>query len=557
MRTIVASRWWLCGVVALGATLRIAHVLALRRTIWFDHLVVDPQFYDDWAQRIAAGDWLGGDRAFYMDPLYSYVLAILYRVAGHDLLLARLLNVAFSAGACVVVALIGRRVGGRSSPAATGSIADDGALVGGLAALGLALYEPDIFYVGEVDKTSLSMLLGAAAFALVLGRSLRARFAAGAAIAAAALTRANFLVFVPLAAVAALLDRDDRAARVGRVPRSVAAAALVVAGAGLVLAPVAWRNHHVAGVWVVTTSQGGQNFYTGNNPTNPYGAYGAVPFVRANPYFEEIDFRAEAEARAGRSLSPNEVSWFWFREAFRHMREHPSFAARAFARKLLLFWNDFEISDNQDQYLLERYSPVLRLPLLGFGTIAPFALLGALAFAPTRRSVRLLGACVVVYWLSLVAFFLFSRYRIPVATALLPLAALGALELVARLRARRGVAPAAVAIVAGAVVCFVHVGLFWRDHPVTIEMRLRHLADMQATVGLVPEAIVTLKEAVAPCPPGCPWALADLFELYLRTGRAAEGEAWFREFVATHPQQLDAPEYLERLHAARGGSPGG
>ena len=40
---------------------------------WFDHLVVDPEYYDAWARQIAAGDWLG-DRAFYMDPLYPYVL---------------------------------------------------------------------------------------------------------------------------------------------------------------------------------------------------------------------------------------------------------------------------------------------------------------------------------------------------------------------------------------------------------------------------------------------------------------------------------------------------
>ncbi len=536
MTDVVGSRWWLVGVVALALALRIAHVLALRHTLWFDHLVVDPQFYDEWAQRIAGGEWLGGPGAFYMDPLYSYVLAVLYRVAGHDLLLARLLNVACSTGACALVARIGRRTGG--------------AVAGGLAALGFALYEPEIFYVGEVDKTSLSILLAAAALALALGRSLPSRCAAGAATAAAALTRANFLLFVPLGAVAYLLDRDDRAARVGPLARSVAGAALFLAGAGLVLAPVAWRNHHVSGSWVVTTTQGGQNFYTGNNPTNPYGAYGVVPFVRPNPHFEEIDFRAAAESRVGHAMTPNEVSAFWFRESFAHIAEHPGFAALAFARKALLFWNDFEISDNQDQYLLERDSPVLRLPLLRFGLVAPFALLGAIALVPTSRTVRLLCGFVVAYWLSLVAFFLFSRYRLPVVVALMPLAALGVVEVARRLRERRGRFAAAAVLCVALGLCFVRIHLFWRDHPVTIEMRLRHLADMQAEVGDVDGAIATLKEAIAPCPPGCPWALADLFELYRRSGRNAEGAAWLRTFIATHPQQQDAPDYLRQLEAA-------
>ncbi|TMA68990.1 MAG: hypothetical protein E6J69_06645, partial [Deltaproteobacteria bacterium] len=156
--------------------------------------------------------------------------------------------------------------------------------------------------------------------------------------------------------------------------------------------------------------------------------------MRGNPHFEEADFRAAAEAQAGRSLAPREVSRFWFAQAFQHMREHPAFAARAMFCKLVLFWNDFEISDNQDQYLLERDSWVLRLPLLGFGGIAPLALLGVIA--TRRREARLLCGFVLLYCGSVVAFFIFSRYRIQVVPALLPLAAVGAAELVARIRDR-------------------------------------------------------------------------------------------------------------------------
>src|SRR5262249_30328887 len=147
------------------------------------------------------------------------------------------------------------------------------------------------------------------------------------------------------------------------------------------------------------------------------------------------DFRAAAEAKTGRSMGPQEVSAFWFRQAFAHIVAEPGFAVRAFARKAVLFWNDFEISDNQDQYLLQRFSWVLRLPLLRFGWVAPLALVGAVV-GWQCRAVRLLTAFAVVYWLSLVAFFLFSRYRLPAVLALLPLAALGVTELAERLRSR-------------------------------------------------------------------------------------------------------------------------
>ena len=523
-----ASRRWVAVAVVLGAALRVAHVLALRDSPFFAHLVVDPEYYDAWARQIAAGDWLG-DRAFYMDPLYPYVLAALYRVVGHDLLLARLMNVAFSAVTCVLVARLGRQVGGPATAA--------------LAAMGLALYAPDIFYTGEIDKTSLSMLLGAAALTLGLERTPRAWLAAGAACAAAALTRANFLLFIPLGALVALAEPGAPRAR-------LRGAFAVVAGALLVLAPVAWRNHHVSGVWVLTTTQAGQNFYTGNNPTNPYGAYGAVPFVRSNPHFEEIDFRAAAETRIGRRMSPQEVSAFWFGEGFAHIGSAPGFAATAFARKAVLFWNDFEISDNQDQYLLERFSWVLRLPLLRFGWVAPLALLGAIVGWRRSRAVRLLAGYAVVYWLSLVAFFLFSRYRLPVVLALLPLAALGTVELAARVRSRTRLAGALAVVGAAAIVCHLHIGIFQRNHPLAVEMRLRHLAVTQREVGQLDAATASLQEAVAQCPIGCPWSLQDLFELYRASGRASDGARWFERFVQTHPQQPDAPGYLIQLRAA-------
>src|SRR5207253_4252296 len=121
------SRWWRVAIVALATTLRAAHVLSLRATPWFDHLVVDPEYCDEWARRLAAGGWLG-ERPFYMDPLYPYFLGVIYRLCGRDLLLVRLVQVALGAGSCALVAVIGRRVGG--------------AAIGALAALGFALYAP-------------------------------------------------------------------------------------------------------------------------------------------------------------------------------------------------------------------------------------------------------------------------------------------------------------------------------------------------------------------------------------------------------------------------------
>jgi 4-amino-4-deoxy-L-arabinose transferase-like glycosyltransferase len=433
------------------------------------------------------------------------------------------------------VARLGRRLGG--------------AAVGNLSALALAVYEPDIFYVGEIDKTCLSVFLACATLALGLGCSLPARLGSGIALGLASLTRANFLVLAPFAALVFVTDSADRIGRVGRLPRSILGAALFAGGLALCLGPVAWRNHRVSGEWFLTTSQAGQNFYTGNNPTNPYGAYGALPFVRGNPHFEEADFRTAAEARVGRPLGPSEVSRFWFAEAFRHMRAHRGFAARAMVSKLALFWNDFEISDNQDQYLLERASWVLRLPLLGFGTVAPLALLGAVAGFRARREVRLLTGFVALYCASVVAFFMFSRYRIQVVPALIPLAASGAGELAARVRAAdwKRSARAVALVAAAAFFSFHRIGIFSRHHELVIDMQLAHLGDIYLTAGEPEKAIAILQDAVRRCPARCRFALDELCNVYLRTGRLAEGETFFVDFIRAHPTHPDAARHLARL----------
>ena len=76
------------AAVLLGGALRIAHAIAIGRSPLAERLILDHRAYDAWAQRIAAGDWLGRG-IFWVDPLYSYVLAALYALFGRDLTLVR------------------------------------------------------------------------------------------------------------------------------------------------------------------------------------------------------------------------------------------------------------------------------------------------------------------------------------------------------------------------------------------------------------------------------------------------------------------------------------
>jgi 4-amino-4-deoxy-L-arabinose transferase-like glycosyltransferase len=442
LRRALSSPAFLASVLALAAILRVAHVLALRRLPLFDRLIVDSAFYDAWARRIAAGDWLGGPRPFYMDPLFPYLLAAVYRAVGHDLLAVRLLQVALGVGTCALVAVLGSRVGGRA--------------VGSVAALLLALYLPDVFQEGEVEKTALGVFLATAALVLATSDGVRGRIAAGAALGLASLARGNLVLMAPLGALWFLLEPGGGArswaerlrGKPGRSALGFAAAFL------LVLSPVAWRNHRVSGEWILTTSGAGSVFYTGNNPANATGGFEFVPFVRPDPQYEEADFLAEAERRAGRRLSASEASSFWLAEGLDHVAANPGFAATVTLRKVVLFFSDVELPDAWDMYFLARFSPVLRLPLLGMGLLLPLAAVGAWAGWGSGRRARLLVAFVVAYAISVVLFFVFSRYRLYVVPPMTVLAALALPRLRDEWRARNPRRLAAIGLALAAVALF-------------------------------------------------------------------------------------------------------
>lgn len=408
-------------MLVLAAALRAGHLAALYRLPSFDVLLVDSWMYDAWAQRLAAGDWSSGTRPFYMEPLYPYLLAGLYRWFGRDLMMVHLLQVVFGVATCGIVAGIGRQVAGRPA--------------GNLAALLIAIYRPTIFQEGEIEKTALGVLLLTSALLLILRSSPGSRLAAGLLAGLAVLCRGNLLLLLPLSVAWIALERGMRSS-----PERTAAfrsALLFILGAALAIGPVAARNRCASGEWVLTTSGAGQVLYTGNNPENASGGFVTPRFVRSHPQFEEEDFRAAAEAAVGRPLSAREVSEHWLRESLEHIAANPGFAARVAARKAALVVSDFEVPDAWDLAFLSRYSPVLALPLPGMAMFLALAALGISIGAVQRQHRFLLLGFLGAYAASLVLFFVLSRYRLYLAPVLAVFGGAGIAALATAVAGRR------------------------------------------------------------------------------------------------------------------------
>jgi 4-amino-4-deoxy-L-arabinose transferase-like glycosyltransferase len=381
---------------------------------------VDAKSYDDWARRIAGGDWVG-EGVFYQAPGYPYFLAVVYGLVGGDPWRAHLAQMALGAASCVLVYLATSRLFDRTT--------------GIVAGLGLALYPPAIFFDGLIQKAGLGLfvlcllLLGIARF--IERQSAARALACGAAVGWLALVRENALVFalvLPFWMLAGFRECEPR-----HRLRWVAGLAL---GLVLVLVPVGLRNLAVGGTFALTTSQMGTNFYIGNHE----GATGSyLPLIpgRHTPRFEGSDARLLAERAEGRELSAGEVSQYWLGRSFEFVVEHPGEWVALMLRKALMTVNAFEIPDAEDIYVYAEQSWVLRglLPLWHLGVLMALAAGGAVLARSRGRDVWVLGLLAAAFWASVVLFYVFARYRFPLVPLLLPLAAFGAVEGVRRARA--------------------------------------------------------------------------------------------------------------------------
>jgi tetratricopeptide (TPR) repeat protein len=379
----------------------------------------DSRAYDDWAQQIARGDWLGHE-VFYQAPLYPYVLGTLYAMTGRNLLMVRICQAIIGSLACVFLGLAGRRFFSNR--------------IGLIAGLLLALYAPAIFFDSLLQKSVLDVFLISLTLWILSGLAPDSRSALaleeprtrwpwlwlGLGMGALSLTRENSLV---LAAVV-LLWTFIRNPVAGR--ERVAAAGAFVLGLAIVIVPVAVRNHSVGGGFYLTTSQFGPNFYIGNNPQAD-GTYMPLRFGRGAPEYERQDAIELAERAEGRHLTPAEVSTYWADRALDFIASQPAAWLRLAGRKVALLWNATEMVDTESQESYAEWStPVRLLAHVGhFGTLVPLAAFGVWATWPRQKHLWIVHAMAIAYAASVVMFYVFARYRYPLVPFLVLFASAG------------------------------------------------------------------------------------------------------------------------------------
>jgi tetratricopeptide (TPR) repeat protein len=544
MSSEVRSRWlWIA--LLLGALLRVEYLRELSATPIGRVLVLDGVFYEQAARHVLDGHPLLADPGSFRAPLYPFFLAAVRFFFPEGLLAPRLAQMALGLVTVVLVHAIAMRTHGRR-------VAD-------VAALLAAGYGMLIYHEGEILGVALGVMLQTASVLLLLdaGRreSIARTVAGGLALGLTAVTHATALAVAPAAFF--WMWWTGRSGASGPLLARLTALTVAVT---LPVALTTWRNWLASGDFVLIATQGGINFYVGNN-AEADGRTSLVPgsveaeYVTAE-YRDLFEVAAEeiAEREVGRDLTASEINRWWVDRAKAWMSSHPKEAVVLMARKAILGWSGLENSNNVDlEDQARRFTPILRAFLPQLALLMPFALYGLIRHRGAPRESGLLIATILVYWASITAFFVCSRFRQPVTVLTLPFAAAGFVGLAQHLRSARG--RALLGPVALLAVLFAATNERLLDRLGVLDLSLPNAPFHRYNVGVMLEQEGDLESAVqeyraaVSTHPGDPRIGLNLGSLLSRLGRHDEAAREFERVLSVSPELAPRVHWVAALAA--------
>ncbi len=518
------------ALLVLALALRLGYLHEQRRDVLFDHPVVDEAEYVAAARALVRGD-PAAPHPYWQPPGIVYTTAAAMALAGPGLVAPRVVQAVVSTLACLMLFLVSRRLFGPGVALAAAAV--------------LALHGVAIFASYELLAATWAMTLDLLAvwqlgcLAASDRHAVLRAGAAGLALGASAIFTPVVLPFALGVGVWLLWQRRGHRGRL-----------LLVYGLGVALpiAPVAVRNARVSGELVLVSTNGGLNFYLGNNARS-------ADTIALRPGRRYLDL-IEEPRRAGIRTAAAESRYF-YRKAGAWIAAEPGSALRGYARKLLLFVNGAEIPRDTDLHEAREGSRVLSAlvwpgPLRWpDGVLIPFALVGLGTTLRRRRELRVMHGFLAAQALVVAAFFVTSRYRVPSLPLLALFAVVGARALALGLRRgpRRPAALGTLALVAGLVLC----NLPLAETRASFRGELafyRGLAYLRERKEAMP-AVLQLRKATREAPSDArPWF--ELGNALEQTGQTAEAIRAWQRASELDPWNSIPARYVARAQAAQG-----
>ncbi len=333
--------------------------------------------------------WTHG-KEYYQEPLYAYLVALTYRVAGASSVAVFAWQMALGVATNLLVYLLARRYFGELASAISG--------------LFILLYSPLFLYDLTLLRTTLTAFLAAAVVVALewarAGDSWRRWGATGAAVGVAMACQSTFSIF--LAGCLGLVWLKFRAS-----PRAMLRpAAALVCGAALAVSPIVVRNLAVGAPPLSWVGAGVWTFVRFNTPS-------ADPRigVLTPSYADHVRVLGASDAQAIPALVAT-------------LREHtPGSLAKLVLRKFQKMWSWYEEPDNVDFYYSRIYSGVLRYAPVTNTVISPLLLVGLVLFLKRWKELAPLYLLAANGVLVMMVAFPTGRYRAAYFAVLIPVAA--------------------------------------------------------------------------------------------------------------------------------------
>jgi len=374
--------------------LRLIYLLQIRTNPHFSTPSMDSLYHDIWAQSIAQGDWIGTG-VFFRAPFYPYFLAIIYKVFGHSYFIPRLIQHLIGSFSCILIYFLAKKIYNKTVAIISSLVA---------ATYGMLFYFEDEllldFFLVFFDTLLILLLLKAKD-----SPKWSLWFISGIVLGFSAITRPNILFCIPFICLWIFFTFLKEF----KIKKILSFCIIFLLGAGVIIFPVTLRNYLVGKDFVLIASQGGINFYIGNNENSD-----GMSAIFYKPDWQYRDFEFLAQTQMGETMKPSEISNFYYKKGIDFFLKNPAPALKLTSKKLYLFWNRFEISNNQDIYFFRRYSSLIRILPLGFWFIAPLALTGIALSLTERKKIFLPLVFILSYMVTVVMFFVTARFRLPV-----------------------------------------------------------------------------------------------------------------------------------------------
>lgn len=436
------ERWFLAGLCLLSLGIRIFYSIQTSHDPFFNHLRLDELFHKNWAESIAAGN-ITGDEVYFRAPFYAYWLGAVFAIFGNNFIVARIIQHLLGTCTVLLVYILARRLFGTR--------------VAVIASLLMSTYA-FLIYLEDQFLFESVLILEIVLFFILLSRTIERPgflrwFCLGLLFGIICITRP---VFLPFFFLVLFLQSWSYSKSLGWKKAATMIGAMVL-GTFIVITPITLRNYLVGQDVVLIASQGGLNFYLGNNPS----ADGYSSKLPGDPglSWEEKDLAYAELQGIGHVAKPSEASHYWYMQALNFITSQPYTFISLVGKKFALFWNAFEIPNNGNFYSSLNKSTILYYLPTGFWLVGPFALYG-IWISRKERKLWIFHLTVIGYTGITILFFVCDRFRAPILPFLCIFAALAILELLKNLKRPHFVPVLKVVVPLGVLFLLVNVNFY-------------------------------------------------------------------------------------------------